>query len=60
MWFARWFQVISVSRAEELGLMQHKNLKDFERVVMGCKMIYIDQKGREYRVAKHTYDPNLN
>lgn len=53
MWWARWFQVISVEKAEEWGLRQHRNLSDYEQILMNCKMMYIDKKGNQYRVEKY-------
>ena len=45
------FQVISNEKAKELGLKHYRNVYGDEINQLNCRSIWIDEHGKEYRVA---------
>jgi hypothetical protein len=51
LWWIRTFKVISNQRAKEIGLKWYRNVFGDEINHLNCRSIWIDKKGRKYRVS---------
>lgn len=51
LWWIRTFKVISNRRAKEIGLKWYRNVFGDEINHFNCRSIWIDKKGRRYRVS---------
>ena len=51
LWWIRTFKVISNQRAKELGLKWYRNVYGDEINHINCRSLWIDKKGRSYRVS---------
>lgn len=52
LWYARNYQVLSVIQAQRLGLTFVGYVYDEEAYYLHCRAIWIDDKGRFYRVTR--------
>lgn len=51
LWWIRTFKVISNQKAKELGLRHWRNVYGDEINHLNCRSIWLDYKGRKYRVS---------
>jgi hypothetical protein len=51
LWWIRTFKVISNQRAKELGLEWYRNVYGDEINNINCRSIWLDKRGRKYRVS---------
>lgn len=51
-WIARNFRVITIAEAQELGLGFHHNVHGDMINLIGCRSLWIDEKGRPYRIGE--------
>jgi hypothetical protein len=52
LWYVRNFKVITIKKANELGLKWYCNIYGDEINKLNCRSIFIDKKGRNYRVKE--------
>lgn len=52
LWYIRWFVILTEQEAKQLRLHHYRNVYGDEINHINCRSIWIDNKGREYRISE--------